>query len=174
MDLKLTYIGDPILKRATNPVTEFGEALTRHLPRMVEIMRDEGGVGLAANQAGLDLRFAIVVANVDDEERAEDEILLMANPEIVESSKEECVIEEGCLSIPGLREDVTRPERIRVRYQDADGAPQELDTGDFLARVIQHEMDHLDGILFVERLSLAKRTLLKKRLDGIREEYAGR
>jgi len=172
MSLNLTYIGNPILKKATGPVTEFGEALTRHLPRMVEIMREEGGVGLAANQAGLDLRFAIVVANVDDEDREQDEILLMANPEILDASKEECVIEEGCLSIPGVREDLSRPERIRVRYQDADGKTEELDTGDFLARVIQHEIDHLDGVLFVERLSLAKRTLLKKKLDGIRAEHA--
>ncbi len=174
MSLNLTYIGNPILKKATQPVTEFGEALTEHLPRMVEIMREEGGVGLAANQAGLDLRFAIVVANVDDDERETDEILLIANPEIVEYSKEECVIEEGCLSIPGLREDVTRPERIRLRYQDVDGNLAELDTGDFLARVVQHELDHLDGVLFIERLSLAKRTLLKKKIDSIREEYAGR
>lgn len=174
MSLNLTYIGNPILKKATQPVTEFGEALTEHLPRMVEIMREEGGVGLAANQAGLDLRFAIVVANVDDDERETDEILLIANPEIVEYSKEECVIEEGCLSIPGLREDVTRPERIRLRYQDVDGNLAELDTGDFLARVVQHELDHLEGVLFIERLSLAKRTLLKKKIDSIREEYAGR
>ncbi len=174
MSLNLTYIGNPILKKATGPVTEFGEALTRHLPRMVEIMREEGGVGLAANQAGLDQRFAIVVANVDDDERETDEILLIANPEIVEYSKEECSIEEGCLSIPGLREDVTRPERIRLRYQDVEGNLAELDTGDFLARVIQHELDHLDGVLFIERLSLAKRTLLKKKIDSIREEYAGR
>jgi len=174
MDLKLTYIGNPILKRPTRPVTEYGEAITRHLPRMVEIMREEGGVGLAANQAGLDLRFAIVVANVDEEERETDEIVVLVNPTIVESSREECLIEEGCLSIPGLREDVSRPERIRVRYQDEEGNPAELDTGDFLARVIQHELDHLDGVLFVERLSLAKRSLLKRRLDSIREEYAGR
>nr|MBC8366538.1 peptide deformylase [bacterium] len=100
MSLNLTYIGNPILKKATAPVTEFGEVLAAHLPRMVEIMREEGGVGLAANQAGLDMRFAIVIANVDEEDRETDEILLMANPEILEFSKEECVIEEGCLSVP--------------------------------------------------------------------------
>lgn len=174
MSLNLTYIGNPILKKATAPVTEFGEALAAHLPRMVEIMREEGGVGLAANQAGLDMRFAIVIANVDEEERETDEILLMANPEILEFSREECVIEEGCLSVPGLREDITRPEHIRVRYQGLDGSTMELHTGDFLARVIQHELDHLDGVLFIERMSLAKRTLLKKKIESIREEYTGR
>ncbi len=174
MSLKLTYIGNPILKTPTRPVTEFGEVLTSHLPRLVEIMSEEGGVGLAANQAGLDLRFAIVIANVDDDDRETNEILIMANPEIVEFSKEDCSIEEGCLSIPGLREDVTRAERIRVRFQDADGNPGELDTDGFLARVIQHEIDHLDGVFFVERLSVTKRALLKKKIDGIRAEYAGR
>jgi len=172
--MKLTYIGNPILKRPTHPVTEFGEELSSLLPGMLEIMREAGGVGLAANQAGLDLRMALVVANVEQEDRQEDEILLLVNPEIVQSSKEECSIEEGCLSIPGLRAEVTRPERIRLEYQDVQGRRSELETGGFLARVIQHELDHLDGVLFVERLSLAKRSLLKKKIDGIRDEYAER
>jgi len=172
MALAITRIGHPLLKRPTAPVTEFGEAIERHLPEMLDIMREEGGVGLAANQAGLDLSFAMVVANVDDDDREEDEILVLVNPESVESSKKTVIIEEGCLSVPGLRADVTRPERIRVRYQDIRGETQELETGDFLARVIQHEVDHLRGVLFIERLSSAKKALIRREVEEIKAKYA--
>ncbi|MDP6669643.1 MAG: peptide deformylase [Candidatus Krumholzibacteria bacterium] len=172
MDLSLSYFGDPFLRKATREVSEFGDPLRAWLPRMVEIMRAEAGVGLAANQVGLDLCFCIVIANVDEEDRERDEILLMANPRILEKSRKEVLIEEGCLSIPGIREDVRRPDRIRVRFHDIEGELRELETGNFLSRVIQHEVDHLDGLLFVDRLSSAKQALLKKKLAEIREEHS--
>jgi peptide deformylase len=174
MSLSLKYIGCDVLRTRGEEVTAFGEALEQLVPRMLEILYEEGGIGLAAPQVGLSQHFFILVANVDDEEREEDEILLMANARIVERSKEEVAIEEGCLSIPGLRAEVTRPERVRVDFQDINGERVELETGGMLARVIQHELDHCEGILFVDRLSPARRILLKKRLGEIERDYASR
>ena len=174
MSLSLKYIGCDVLRQRGEPVTAFGEALEQHIPRMLEILHEEGGIGLAAPQVGLAQHFFILVANVDDDEREEDEVLLMANARIVERSKEEVAIEEGCLSIPGLRAEVTRPERVRVQFQDVGGESVELETGGMLARVIQHELDHCEGILFTDRLSPARRMLLKKRLADIEREYAPR
>jgi len=174
MSLSLKYIGCDVLRTRGGRVTEFGAALERHLPRMIEIMHEEGGVGLAAPQVGLSAHFFIVIANADDEEREEDEILLMANAELLEASSETVAIEEGCLSIPGLRADVTRPERIRVGFHSIAGERVELETGGMLARIIQHELDHCEGVLFVDRLSPARRVLLKKRLAAIERDYAAR
>jgi len=172
VDLSLQYIGCDILRAKGKAVTEYGEALERHLPRMMDIMREEGGIGLAAPQVGIGEHFFIVIINVDDDEREQDELLLMANVEIIESSKEEVAIEEGCLSIPGLRADVLRPERIRVAFDDIEGRRAELETEGLLARVIQHELDHCEGVLFIDRLSPARRAVLKKRIAEIQAEYA--
>ncbi len=174
MELALKYIGCDILRNRGRTVTDFGEALERHLPRMMEILREEGGIGLAAPQVGLGEHFFIVIANVDDDERDTDEILLMANAEIIESSKEEVAIEEGCLSVPGLRADVMRPERIRVAFDDIQGRRTELETEGLLARVVQHELDHCEGLLFIDRLSPARRAGLKKRIAEIQSEHAER
>jgi peptide deformylase len=172
MALTLRYVGDPVLRAKGAPVTEFGPMLEQYLPDMVKVMRAEGGVGLAAPQVGLSLHFFIVVVNVDDEERKQDEILLIANARILERSKEEVIYDEGCLSIPGLREDLARPERIRVSFQDMEGKRQELDTDGLLARAIQHEIDHCEGVLFIDRLSSARRALLRKRIAEIEAEHA--
>lgn len=174
MELKLKYIGCDVLRTQGSPVTEFGAELERHLPRMLEIMREEGGIGLAAPQVGISKHFFIVVANVDDEEREEDEILLMANVKILEAGKKELAIEEGCLSIPGLRAEVMRAERIRVGFEDSQGRHAELETDGLLARVIQHELDHCEGVLFVDRLSPAQGAVLKKQIVEIQAEYASR
>ncbi|MBM4117154.1 peptide deformylase [bacterium] len=174
MGLSLKYIGCDVLRTRGEKVTAFGEALARHLPRMIDILHAEGGVGLAAPQVGLSQHFFIVIVNVDDEAREEDEIVLMANAEIREASKEQVVIEEGCLSIPGLRADVKRPERIRIAFQDIRGERGELETGGLLARIIQHELDHCEGVLFIDRLSPARRAVLKRRLGDIERDYAPR
>jgi peptide deformylase len=174
MDLTLKYIGNDVLRRKAAPVSEFGDALRVHLPRMIEVMREEGGIGLAAPQVGLSQHFFIVIANVDDDEREADEIQLMANIRIIEASPNEVSIEEGCLSVPDLRFELARPEWIRIGFQDIDGNPAELHCDELLARVIQHELDHCEGILFVDRLSPAKRVLLKKRIAAIEAEYNSR
>lgn len=174
MSLSLKYIGCDVLRTRGEKVTAFGEALERHLPRMIEIMRAEGGVGLAAPQVGLAQHFFIVIINADDEEREEDEIVLMANVELLEASKETVSIEEGCLSIPGLRAEVKRPERIRIAFQDSQGERVELETDGMLARIIQHELDHCEGVLFIDRLSPARRAVLKRRVAEIERNYASR
>lgn len=174
MSLGLKYIGCDVLRTRGEKVTVFGEALERHLPRMIEIMRAEGGVGLAAPQVGLAQHFFIAILNADDEEREEDEIVLMANVELLEASKETVSIEEGCLSIPGLRADVKRPERVRIAFQDSQGERVELETGGVLARIIQHELDHCEGVLFIDRLSPARRAVLKRRIAEIERDYAPR
>ena len=167
MDLTLKYIGNEVLRRKADLVVKFGDALRAHLPRMIEVMREEGGIGLAAPQVGLSQHFFIAVVNVDDEEREVDEIQLMANVEILESSEEEVSMEEGCLSIPELRFDLKRPETVRIGFRDIDGVQVELETGGLLSRVIQHELDHCEGVLFVDRLSPARRAALEMRIAAI-------
>jgi peptide deformylase len=174
MSLKMRYIGNPILRRQCRPVTEFGEELLRYSQEMVPVLHAEGGVGLAAPQVGLDEHFFIVILNVDDEDREEDEIVLMANVEILETSRREIDFEEGCLSVPGLRADVTRPEWVRISFQDQSGERVELETDGMLARVIQHENDHCMGILFVDRVSPARKIALKREIARIEHEYADR
>lgn len=173
-ELRMTYIGNELLRRRAEPVTEFGPALEALLPRMTEIMRAEGGVGLAAPQAGLSRHFFILVANADDDEREADDIRLMANVEILETSRREVAIEEGCLSVPGIRADVSRPERVRIAYDDVHGERRELAAGGILARIIQHETDHCEGVLFIDRLSTARRALLRREIERVTAEYAGR
>ena len=171
MELSLKYIGCDTLRRKGEAVTAFGDALERYLPEMIRILREEGGVGLAAPQVGLAQHFFICVANVDDEDRDADEILLMANAKLLEASKEEVGIEEGCLSIPGLRAEVWRPERVRVAFDDLRGERAQLETGGYLARVIQHELDHCEGVLFIDRLSPARRAVLAKQIAAIEADY---
>src|SRR5690349_16731599 len=130
---------------------------------MRETMHAYSGVGLAANQVGELLRVLVVDVPLDDELRAR---YALVNPEIVERSGSE-VGEEGCLSIPGVWEDVTRAQRITVRALDEWGKPLSFDAEDYLARAIQHEIDHLDGVLFVDRLSALRRQFLRKPLEAL-------
>ncbi|MDP2360830.1 MAG: peptide deformylase [bacterium] len=163
-DLEIRLIGDPVLRRRAQPVTEFGPPLRDLAEQMYEIMVDAVGIGLAAPQVGLSIRFLVVGVPVDEGEGLK--LMAFANPRIVEQEGR-CVMEEGCLSIPEIREEVERPERIRVHWQDLDGAGQEAWFEDLEARVILHEMDHLEGVLFVDRISPARRATLKRRLAQV-------
>lgn len=164
--LELKYYGDPILRKETNSVKEFDSELERFAQDMIETMITNIGVGLAAPQIG-DLRSLIIV-DVSSEEEEEENIepLILVNPDIIELLGK-CVIEEGCLSIPEVRVEVERPEEIRVIYQDIKGNKQDLKCGGILARVIQHEVDHLRGRLMVDYISSVKRDLLKSKLHKI-------
>jgi len=166
--LEIRLIGDPVLRKRAQAVTEFGPPLRELADHMYETMVDAVGVGLAAPQVGLSLRFLVVGIPQDDEEDGGEGLKLMAfaNPRIVEQAGR-CVREEGCLSIPEIREEVERPERIRLRWQDLDGVEREDWFEDLEARVIQHEMDHLEGVLFVDRISPARRATLKRRLEQV-------
>ncbi len=159
--------GDPILRRKADPVVNFDEELKALAEEMFEVMFDADGIGLAATQVSIARAFLVIGMPQDDE--APPKRLFFANPEITEG-RGETPFEEGCLSIPEVRSEVIRPEWIRVRYQDLDGKPMELEADGLLARVLQHEIDHLNGILFVDRLTPARKALLKKQLDKLAEE----
>jgi peptide deformylase len=118
------------------------------------------GIGLAAPQVGVGLRFAVVDLMPDDKPAP----IVLINPEVIARSDEQATREEGCLSLPGQYADVTRPARVTVRYTDAEGARRQIDAEGLLAACIQHEIDHLDGILFVDHLSALKRNMILRRL----------
>ncbi|MCU1491246.1 MAG: Peptide deformylase [Acidimicrobiaceae bacterium] len=152
----IVYWPDPILDKPTDPVTEFGDALTTLLEDMLESMHAEEGVGIAANQVGVKRRLAWVCP----EDGPPFEII---NPEILEKS-EPIELEEGCLSVPDEREKVRRFRKVKVRYQDRTGASHELVAEGRVAHVLQHEIDHLYGTVFVRHLSVLKRGLIRKRM----------
>jgi len=170
MKLHLRYYGDPVLRRRASEVRVFDEQLRKEADAMVDAMVYESGVGLAAPQVGIEKRL-LVALQMETPDDSEAEPLVMVNAEIVGRSPETWVFEEGCLSIPGIRGDVTRPERITVRYHDVDGTSHMIDIEGMFARVVQHEIDHLDGKLFIDYLSMGERTLLKPRLKKIAEKY---
>lgn len=167
--MKVYHYGSPVLKKRTEPVTVFDAALAEFIDRMVDTLYDENGLGLAAPQVGESRSVVVIDLSFGEEV---DNILVLVNPEIV-SSEGECAMEEGCLSIPGVWEEVTRAERVTVRFRDPAGKEFEIEADGLLARVIQHEVDHLNGVLFVDRLGAVKRTLLARTLREIAEGENG-
>ena len=155
--------GDPVLRQKAVKITVFDEELARLAADMRETMHAYNGIGLAANQVGVAQRIAVIDVPVDDEERA---IYSMVNPMIVSREESESG-EEGCLSIPGIYEDVTRALRVRVQARDERGQPYEIEAEGWVARAIQHEIDHLDGVLFIDRLSPLRRQFLRRALEAL-------
>ncbi len=184
--LKILTYPDPALRKKCDPVEVIDDDLIQLLDDMADTMYEAPGVGLAAPQVGVAKR--VIVADIAPRERIkesddDEEILLppdradlieLINPEIVFSDGE-VVGEEGCLSIPGFVSDVKRKYQVKVEGYNRDGEPIQIECEDLLARVFQHEIDHLDGILFIDRLGRLKRELLKKKIDkafGKEEKYA--
>ncbi|BBM69061.1 peptide deformylase [Rhodothermus marinus] len=173
MVLPIHVYGDPILRERAQPVEADSPELQQLLDDMVETMHAASGIGLAAPQVGRRERvFVVDLTPMKDELEAEGETLppmpmFFINPELVWTSEEQCSFEEGCLSIPDVREVVERPAAVRIRYLDRQFRPQELEVRGMLARVIQHEYDHLEGILFIDRISAFRRQLLRRRLREI-------
>ena len=151
---------EPVLERKGAPVTEFNDELQALVDDMFESMYAAKGIGLAAPQIGLSQRLTVI--DLSFKERPEDKIVLV-NPEIIfrEGKQYE---EEGCLSLPEIREKVSRAAKVRVRAQDVNGKWFEMEGEELLARAFQHEIDHLDGILFIRRLSALKRDLVLRRI----------
>jgi peptide deformylase len=143
--------GDPILRTKARPVEHFDDALREEVARMGALMIDSIGIGLAAPQVGVSHRLLVYRVEPDSPVQA------LVNPEIEWSSREEETMEEGCLSLPGVHVDVERPLHIRVRAQDAWGEPVLIEASGLEARVIQHETDHLDGVLILDRTSRDQR-----------------
>jgi peptide deformylase len=162
--LEILHFPDPRLRERANPVTQVDDEIRRLVDDMFETMYAAPGIGLAAIQ--VNIRKRIIVIDVSEEH---DQPLCLINPEIIGREGQE-VMEEGCLSVPGYFDKVTRAERIKVRALDRDGKPFELETGDLLAVCIQHEVDHLDGKLFVDYLSNLKRQRVRKKLEKERRQ----
>ena len=161
---------DPILRRKAKPVRQVDGGLRNLAADMMETMHTAHGIGLAANQVG-SLQRVIVVDVSGMEETPDVPPLVMLNPEVVREEGS-WVLEEGCLSIPDIREEVERPELVRLRFKDLEFRDHEIEARGILGRVILHELDHLNGVLFIDRLGAVKRKLLRGRLNKIRRgEY---
>ncbi|MEK0082507.1 peptide deformylase [Benzoatithermus flavus] len=158
----------PILKTRAEPVAAIDDDLRRLVADMLETMYKAPGIGLAAPQVGV-LKRLVVVDVAEGEERRP---MALVNPEILWRSDTLATAEEGCLSLPGQFADVTRPEAIRLRYATEHGEEREIEADGLLARCIQHEIDHLDGILFVDHLSALRRNMIMRKLAKRRQQRA--
>ncbi|GLR25375.1 MULTISPECIES: peptide deformylase [Limnobacter] len=158
---------DPRLKKVASPVTQFDDQLAKLAKDMGETMYEAVGVGLAATQ--VDVHKRVIVMDVSENK---DELIVFVNPEIIQASEEHKVYEEGCLSVPGIYDKVDRPASVRVRAQNVKGEFFELDCDELMAVCIQHEIDHLNGKVFVEYLSQLKQTRIKTKLKKHEREGA--
>lgn len=182
---EILEVPDPRLKQVSVPVEKFDDELKTLVEDMFETMYDAPGIGLAAIQVGVPLRVLVIDLQPDDED-AEPEVCtahgghhhthqptrkeprIFINPEILDPSEDHTVYQEGCLSVPEIFADVERPSRIRARWQDLDGTVHEEAMDGLMATCLQHEMDHLEGILFIDHLSRLKRQMALKKLDKLR------
>ena len=155
-----------VLTSATRPVTDFGPALEQLLEEMAEAMKEAKGIGIAANQVGEPLRVALVG-------REDGTYFEIVNPQLLERS-ESITLEEGCLSVPDEWEKVGRYKKVKVRYQDKTGQWHEVEAEGRLAHVFQHEIDHLDGHVFVDHLSSLKRTLILDKMKKLQKQLKRR
>lgn len=161
---EIVKYGEGILKQRASPVTEPADVAPL-IQEMLQTMHEHNGIGIAAPQIGIDQR--VIAIDLGDGPIA------LINPEIIEESDEKEVMEEGCLSVPQVYVEIERALKIRVKGLSPNGKPVELQAQGFLARVFQHEIDHLNGILITDRISFTKRQLLKRRLDEIAQKRTG-
>lgn len=163
--LDVVTIPDPVLKSKASPVDKVDDAVVKQMQDMLETMYDAPGIGLAANQVGLLNR--VLVMDVSERE-GERNPVCMANPEIVWASDEKSAMEEGCLSIPGQYALVERPAIVKVSYLDIEGKEQLFEGSGLASHCVQHEMDHLNGILCIDYLSKLKRGMIVRRVEKIK------
>ena len=166
--MELVYYPDPRLREVSKKIAEIDEALRAAVPEMFDIMYRARGIGLAGPQAGLGRR--IIVANLECDPKEKDAEQVFINPEIVERQGERRE-EEGCLSLPGMAPQILRAEKLRVRYQDIDGTVHEREVEGLEAKLFQHEIDHLDGILLVDKMTAADKRQWAPLLRELEEEY---
>lgn len=169
MILPIVAFGTPVLKQKAKNIDKDYQGLSELIDNMFETMHEANGVGLAAPQIGKSIRLFIVDASPfgEDEPELKDFQQVFVNPEIVEEEGEEWNFNEGCLSIPHIREDISRKPKIRIRYQDENFDTYEEDFEGLAARIIQHEYDHVEGVLFTDYLNPLKKRLLKRKLNDI-------
>ena len=154
--LELVKAPDPRLKLVSQPVPEVDRALRRFMDDMFETMKDASGIGLAAIQVGVPKRVAVIDL---DPSGPDSKPIYLVNPKIVAESEEKILHNEGCLSVPDFWEDVSRASRLTVEYIDEKGRPQTLEADGLLAIALQHEIDHINGLLFIDHLSKLKRSI---------------
>ena len=157
---ELIILPDPVLRKVSEPVKAVDASTRKLLDDMLETMYAAPGIGLAAVQVGVQRRAVVIDISKEGEER---QPLFLVNPEIIWASEEQSEYEEGCLSIPDFYDMVTRPKEVRVRYLDRKGEPQELAASGVLATCVQHEIDHLNGVLFIDHLTKLKRDRVVKK-----------
>ena len=163
----ILILPDKRLRQVSDPVTKIDARVRALVADMFDSMYEAPGIGLAAPQVGVLKR--VIVLDIDRED-VKTGPLFMANPEIIEASDEDASYEEGCLSVPEHYSDVVRPAKVRVRYLDRDGVRQETECEGLLSTCVQHEIDHLDGILFIDHISALKRNMILRKLLKARKE----
>lgn len=176
--LEVLTIPHPTLREKAKPVEKVDARIQKIIDDMTQTMYEDDGIGLAANQVGLLER--IIIVDVSDS-RDGSEALQMVNPEIVWESEDTYTYREGCLSVrpcatastADLYANVTRPASVRVKYLDRAGEEQEVEASELFSQCIQHEMDHLDGILFIDHLSVLKRSMILKKIEKLRKQGIG-
>lgn len=159
-DLKIVLWPEPVLLKPTKPIDRVEEPIAVLADEMASAMYAAPGVGLAANQVGKDLRMAVIDVSSMDKEK---DLHVLINPEIIHAEGKE-IMEEGCLSLPGFKSDVQRAGKVVVRAMDLDMKPFEIEAEGLLARALQHEIDHLNGKLFPDRISRLKREMLFRKI----------
>jgi len=167
----LVILPDDQLRKISKPVDDFGDDLQTLLDDMLETMYDAPGIGLAAIQIGVPKRVVTIDCSRDEEEPRNP--IFLINPEIIWTSEETSIYEEGCLSIPEYFEEVTRPSACKVQFYDRTGAQKELEADGLLATCLQHEVDHLNGVLFIDYISKLKRDrVVKKFTKALKQKSA--
>lgn len=165
----IIYVPDPVLKETAQPVETITPDVQSQMDKMLQTMYDAPGIGLAANQVGL-LNRVIVMDIANHEAGEKPAPFLMANPEIIWESEEMSAMDEGCLSIPQQYGEVERPASVRVKYVDRDGKETEMEASGLLSHCVQHEIDHLNGVLFIDYLSSLKRNMIIKKVEKLKKQ----
>jgi peptide deformylase len=163
----VTVFGDPVLRKKAEPITKDFQDLKGFIQNMFDTMYNSDGVGLAAPQVGQAVRIFVIDSDIDDEDEVPGIKKAFINPEIVEKSGDEWLMNEGCLSLPEIREDVLRPETVKIKYVDEEFNEHIETYSGFTSRVIQHEYDHLEGVMFVDYLNPLRKRILKSKLSAI-------
>ncbi len=169
MILPVYLYGQPVLRKVAEDITSDYKDLPELIKNMYETMYKSEGIGLAAPQIGLNIRLIVIDADVMAESYPEckDFKIALINPRILDKPGNNVSYEEGCLSLPGIHESVTRPDKVTVSYLDENFQPQTKTFEGFQARVVQHEYDHLEGMMFIDRISLIRKQLIKSKLNNI-------
>ncbi len=169
MKYPITIYGDPLLRKTAKSVEKDHEGLEDIIENMWETMYHSDGAGLAAPQVGMSLRLFVADASAaaDEDPGLKDFKKVFINPEIIEIFGDEWIMNEGCLSLPEIREDIKRPDKVRIRYLDENFESHEEVFDGYPGRIIQHEYDHLEGVLFIDHVSPLKKRLLKSKLRNI-------